>query len=391
MSTILFFLSILQLLLIILTLLKFIINAPSYLKEGVDENVAPSNLYNVSVIIPARNEEKNIERCVKTLLSQNYPKKMLEIIVIDDNSTDKTSEIVKEIIKNNPNVKLIQAPELPKNWCGKPHACWIGANASSGDMLFFLDADTYSEPSLINSGISYLETNKLDFLSLLPKFVLSTFSEKLFMPIQFFNVFLGFSFKKMNDQKDTNTIAAGACMLIKRDVYFASNGHKSVANFIQEDVEYVRILKKLNYKVNMINADKIISVRMYENFISIWQGFSKSGSSLFGNYYRVAYIASLTLLSVILSVALPVLTMYNNFYLQPIFSIEFISFVIAIIQLIVYVAFQILFLKTLKVPIIYCALYPIGYFVVSMLMFNSIRVSKIKRKKWKGRIYNVER
>ena len=135
----------------------------------------------ISILIPARNEEMNIANCIESLQKQDYPN--FEIMVLDDNSTDKTSEIVSSFAEKDERIKLIAGKKLPKGWVGKPHACYQLARKASGSWLIFTDADTLHKPSMIRSVLEIAINNKPSLLSGFPKQITDSLSQKIAVPV----------------------------------------------------------------------------------------------------------------------------------------------------------------------------------------------------------------
>jgi chlorobactene glucosyltransferase len=137
----------------------------------------------VAVIVPARDEAANIDRCLRSLVGQTYPASRLRIVVIDDHSRDRTFAIASALAQTYPQLTVLRSPPLPPHWVGKSHACWIGARAveEDADWLCFVDADVWAEPALVASAIAAANAGALDLLSLAPRQELQSFAERLVM------------------------------------------------------------------------------------------------------------------------------------------------------------------------------------------------------------------
>ena len=235
-----------------------------------------SHSKNLSILIPARNEEKNIKNCIDSIISTN--KNFNEILVYDDHSTDSTSEEIKKIIQTNRKVKLAKTHKLEKGWTGKSFACYQLAKQSSSEWILFIDADTIIKQEL-SQLIDYSKENKLTMVSAWPKIEMQSIVEKIFMPLLNFIVFTTCPMlisKKSNS--DNLGLAHGACILFKKETYFKLGGHDLVKNDLFEDTRLARIFRQKGENTYCINGSKIISVKMYDSFKSIWNGFKK-------NYY----------------------------------------------------------------------------------------------------------
>jgi len=231
---------------------------------------------NLSILIPARNEEKNIKNCIDSIIATN--KNYKEILVYDDHSTDSTNKEIKKIIQTNKKVKIAKTHRLKKGWIGKSFACYQLAKQSSSEWIVFVDADTIIKEEL-SQLIDYSKENKLTMLSAWPKIEMQSVAEKIFMPLLNFIVFTTCPMlisKKRNS--DNLALAHGACILFEKTTYFKLGGHDLVKNDLFEDTRLARIFRQKGEKNYCINGSNIISVKMYDSFNSIWNGFKK-------NYY----------------------------------------------------------------------------------------------------------
>lgn len=230
----------------------------------------------VSIIVPARNEERNLPRLLPTLLSQHYPN--YEIVVVDDQSTDRTPAILAEYAEQDKRLKVVHGAELPRNegWLGKPHAMYQGANIARGAWLLFTDADTTHGPLSLSSSMAYALSHRLDMLTILPNAELGSPSEKLLMPVAFMGIAAFYPPSKVNDPASKVAIANGQYMLIRRDVYDAVGGAGRVKDKIAEDLEFGKAVKSDGYKLYLADGRHLMTVRMYTNLRELWEGWSKN-------------------------------------------------------------------------------------------------------------------
>jgi len=230
----------------------------------------------VSVIVPARNEERNLPGLLPTLLFQHYPK--YEVIVVDDQSTDATPQILAEWAMRDPRLHVIRGEELPKDegWMGKPHAMMQGASIAKGDWLLFTDADTEHGPLALSSSIAYAMRHEVDLLTIIPDIELGTPSEKLIMPVASMGISMLYPFYRVNDPKSSTAIANGQYILVRRDVYDAVGGIERVKDKIAEDLEFGKAIKSDGYRLRIADGRHLMSVRMYTNLGEVWEGWSKN-------------------------------------------------------------------------------------------------------------------
>lgn len=266
----------------------------------------------VSVIVPARNEEASLGGCLITLVGQAEPR--FEVIVVDDHSTDRTREIAKSFP-----VKVLTADALAEGWSGKCNACWSGARAAHGKWLLFTDADTRHERDSIAQGLAEAERTGAAMLSYSPKQEVHGFAERALMPVIFAELATTFRPQEVSDPASHAAAANGQYLLIRRDAYDAVGGHAAVAQTILEDVELARRVKQAGYKLQF-RLSQVVSARMYRSFGAMWEGWTKNLALLFPHPLRLAVtrklefvvIVGLTVAAVLLRSAHPPLALASG-------------------------------------------------------------------------------
>ena len=228
----------------------------------------------ISVIIPARNEARNIHRCLQALLSQTYPN--YEIIVVDDRSTDETPHILSELAKGNAHLQVIHGSELPPSWAGKPYALVQGATAAQGEWLCFMDADTFASPELLWSTYHMAIKYHADMFSILTDQELGSFWERTILPLVFLGLSFGFPAERVNDPNKPDAISNGQFILIKRDVYDQIGGHTSVKDRVDEDKAIAILVKRAGYRLVLADGRKVALTRMYTSLPEMWEGWTKN-------------------------------------------------------------------------------------------------------------------
>ena len=230
----------------------------------------------VSIIVPARNEERNLPRLLPSLLEQRYPN--YEVIVVDDQSEDSTLQILQSWAERDKRLRVVSGKPLPREegWLGKPHAMHQGAEQAKGEWLLFTDADSFHEQQALPTTMHYALANNSDLLTIFPHYELVTPSERLVMPVVFMGILTLYPPRKVLDPKSKVAIANGQYILIKRDVYTAVGGVSSVKGQIVEDLEFGKVVKQAGYRLCIINGRQLMKVRMYTNLREIWEGWSKN-------------------------------------------------------------------------------------------------------------------
>lgn len=233
----------------------------------------PSEQPDVSVIVPARNEEANLADCLRSLIGQSGPS--YEVIVVDDHSSDRTRAIAESFP-----VRVIAADPLPDGWSGKCNAVWSGAKVAKGKWLLFTDADTRHARSSIASGLREAGALCAEMLSYSPKQQVHSCAERALMPVIFSELATTYRPRDVSDPNSPVAAANGQYLLIRRDAYFAVGGHAAVANAILEDVELARLLKRAGLKLQFRQSD-VVTTRMYRRLSQMWEGWTKNLALLF--------------------------------------------------------------------------------------------------------------
>jgi chlorobactene glucosyltransferase len=226
----------------------------------------------ISVIVPARNEVRNIGRCAAALLAQDYPH--YELIIIDDRSSDATPQILAGL--QDARLIVLHGSELPEGWAGKPHALVQAADAAHGEWLCFVDADTFASPQLLASTLAAAQDSRADLFTILTGQELGSFWEKVIQPVIFTALSVGFPARRVNDPDRPDAIANGQFILVKRSVYDVVGGHRAVYNRIAEDQALAMLVKGRGCRLVIADGRELASTRMYTSFSEIWEGWTKN-------------------------------------------------------------------------------------------------------------------
>jgi glycosyltransferase involved in cell wall biosynthesis len=256
----------------------------------------------VSVIVPARNEEASLSDCLTSLAAQQGV--AFEIIVVDDHSTDRTSEIASSFSRNA--VKLIHAPQLPHGWTGKNNAVAAGAKIARGDWFLFTDADTIHLPGSLARSIEEAKRQKAALLSYSPQQVVKTFWEKAVMPVIFAELAASFRPSQVSNPNSSAAAANGQYILITREAYSAVGGHAAIAANLLEDVALARAVKRSGRKIFFRFAADAVRTRMYRTFAQLREGWTKNLALLFPHPLRLAALRVLEFILIIASLAIAI-------------------------------------------------------------------------------------
>ncbi len=241
----------------------------------------------ISAIVPARNEEANIAACVESLALQP---EIGEIIVVDDQSGDRTAEIVKSLTLKHPQLRLVSAVDLPAGWVGKNHAVWLGAQETRYSWLLFTDADATQFPGAAAKALENASQNDVALVSYSPQQLMKTWYEKSLIPFVYCRLATYFDYEKIRDPKQPQVAAAnGQFLLIRRAVYDQIGGHAAVAADVLEDVALARRVKAAGHRLWFGPGQGIVQTRMYRSFSAMWQGWKKNLYRLIGGGPRGVY------------------------------------------------------------------------------------------------------
>ncbi|MBA3285029.1 MAG: glycosyltransferase [Nitrosopumilus sp.] len=227
----------------------------------------------VSIILPARNEEKYIGKCLDSLLAQDYSN--YEVIAINDSSSDKTGEIIKRHSMTHPRIIYVDAQPKPEGWTGKNWACYQGYLHSKGDLFLFTDADSIHSTPTISLAVTQLLSEKLDALTAIPKILACDFWTKIALPLLWTFSVARFSALKANNPKTKVGYFFGSFFIITREAYEMVGTHKSVRQEIVEDAELGRKVKEQGFSLRVVHGEKYINAIWARDSSTLWHGLRR--------------------------------------------------------------------------------------------------------------------
>jgi glycosyltransferase involved in cell wall biosynthesis len=275
----------------------------------------------LSVIIPARNEERTLPDCLASLLVQSEPgfalRRQWEVIVINDASTDKTREIAQQTAATQEGVTVLDAPPLDLSsrggFTGKSNACWTGAQAARGRRLLFTDADTIHQTNDLTRALQEADRHNAALLSYSPRQIITGFWQHAVMPLIFSEATSVYPYSQVNDPVQTLAAANGQFLMVDRDAYFAVGGHRAIGKDILEDVALANNVKRSKRTIRFRYAPDALSTRMYRTTSEMIEGWSKNLALLFP---KPIALALWRILDLLLFFGLPALAL-RIFWLQP--------------------------------------------------------------------------
>jgi chlorobactene glucosyltransferase len=344
----------------------------------------------LSILVPARNEEQCIEACVRSLVAQSY--KPLEVLVLDDNSSDATATLVQRMIDELPPVqkgrlRLLHGEALPPGWRGKNFACHQLAQNARGDYLLFTDADTIHAPGTARAVIECMRTFGVKLLTAQPEHVVESIGERLVVPLLNFTI-LTLLPVALIPRRPEPSLATGNGQLLcfHRSAYEALGGHEAVKGRVLEDVLLARAVKAAGYRMIFVDALELIHCRMYRSFADVWAGFSKN---LFAFYnYSLPFALIALSLNLLLFVMPPVLLLASLVIpFQP--AVLFCAASAYLLAVLMRILLTLRFTRSQRgLMLALCLLHPISVVLECLILLNSIRWHYRKKGTvWKGRQY----
>ena len=340
----------------------------------------------VAVIVPARDEAANIDRCLRSLAAQTYPASCLRIVVIDDHSSDRTFAIASALAQTCPRLTVLRSPPLPPHWVGKSHACWIGAHAveEDTDWLCFVDADVWAEPALIASAIAAARAKALDLLSLAPRQELQSFAERLVMPCGLYLLAFCQDLRTVQARDSSEVTATGQFMLVRRVCYETIGGHAAVHGAICEDLMLARLLKRSGGHATLKDGRRVLSTRMYRGWSTLWIGIAKNLSEMLGGPLRTIAIA---VAAVALAWAAWLIPLRDAVDCAQGNSGSCAGLIPAALGSAAAFGLHIAGASYFGIPPWYGLLFPLGYSAGALIAIDSVRRRLSGRVSWKGRTY----
>lgn len=351
----------------------------------------------VSIILPCRNEENYIEKCLDSLLMQDYPN--YEIIAINDSSADKTGEIIKRYSKTHGKIVYVDAETKPKGWTGKNWACYQGYLNSKGSLFLFTDADTTHSASTISLAVTHLVAEGLDALTAIPKILAHDFWTRITLPILWTFSLARYSALKANNPKTRVGYFFGSFFIITRQAYEKVGTHKSVREEIVEDGELGRKVKEQGLNLRVVHGERHINAVWARDSSTLWHGLRRIMIPLFR---KEKIKASMMVVATFVLLLLPLIilpfsaiTSFNGKEADSSFinnhSISLILLFLTIISILLLILTNILQLRySVFQNILYSLYFPLaGSFVFIVSLSSIFDNRKENAINWQGRKYSI--
>jgi chlorobactene glucosyltransferase len=363
-------------------------NAPQFAKSilSLDQGPWLGPKPKVSVIVAARNEEKMIGDCIRSLLGQSYPN--LEIIAVDDSSTDSTLQILEKISIDDKRLRPVCAGKKPEGWVGKTWPCWRGFEGSTGEILLFVDADSKFRSDLLDLCVRYIEQKKIDMFSLGPRVKINGLWARSVLPLITGAINLLYPMQKVNDSASKRAYVFGTFFLVKRSVYEKTGGHSSIRNEIVEDAALGTLVKTSGYRLRVERGIQFLETVWEDDFRSIYVGLERVFST------SVKGIGSLSLLN---AVFLLLVMIYPLLFLAGFVLLRSANYVI-LLGVFASLGNAVIFLTLSAYELravtgrmgVDPILYPIGGLVfISAILSTTLKMRSNIGLEWKGQAYKI--
>lgn len=340
----------------------------------------------ISVILPARNEEGFIEKCINSLLDQDYQN--YEIIAVDDQSEDNTGKIIKKLAEKNSKVIHVTANPKPKNWIGKNWACVEGFKKSSGELLLFTDADTTHSKKMVTLSVSHMASENLDALTVIPKMLCLDRWTRITLPMLSTFLHTRFSALRVNDPSKKTGYFFGSFFIIKKQTYESVGTHESVKGELVEDGALGKKVKESGFKMKMVRGEHLLDAVWARDFTTLWNGLKRLSIPLYLQSKKISVGIFFTILF-LLFMPFPILA-YSAMFVNLGESFSVLFSVSVITTILLYIAAIIEAKKGLGLGSIYALLSPVGSFII-VLGFASgmLQAKNNEAVMWRGRTYSM--
>jgi len=369
-----------------ITLMKSMVDSFRYTPILDKFHAKTHHIPRVSIILPARNEEGFIAKCLDSLISQDYPN--YEIITIDDSSEDSTGEIISKYAEKNSKVIHVTAGPKPEGWMGKNWACMDGYKRATGELLLFTDADTEFEKNVISLAVSHLESLGLDALTVIPKMVCLDVWTKITLPVISTFLHTRFSAIRVNDPTKKTGYFFGSFFIIRKTTYDSVGTHEGVKHEIIEDGALGKKVKEGGFRMKMVRGDHLIEAVWARDWSTLWNALKRLMIPLFLQNGRIA-----------VGIFFAVLFLLFMPYVFLLYSIPFAAssasfsavFVSSVVSSALLFSACVIDARALQIKMKYAIFAPLGSLVVvGGFLVGLIQAKSSSAVSWRGRTYSMK-
>lgn len=356
-------------------------------QAGVKTGEVPAPV--VSICIPARNEEVNLEACVVGLLASDL--REIEVLVYDDQSTDGTPKIIDGLMAFDARVRRVTTEPLPEGWNGKQHACWRMSKAARGEWMLFTDADVRFAPACVSGALSFAKERNVGLASTFPRQIVKTLGEALLVPNIFFILFGYLPMGRMQRTKDPSASAGcGQFLFVRRDVYEKFGGHSAFKNSMHDGVKMPREVRKAGFGTDLFDGTNLVSCRMYRGLQQSWRGFAKNAYEGLGSLFLLVFLTIVNALGHMVPwIAAAVLAVMSAAGTLPATQDARASLVLAIAATWLGFMQRLTLAQRLALPLSTALTHPIGVLMMTLVQWYSYVLHVQGKREWRGRVATV--
>ena len=344
---------------------------------------APTDV-SVSIVIPAHNEERVIDRCATSLRNQSYTN--IQIIFVLDRCTDRTLEILQKHAEEDDRICIVENDHCPDDWAGKCNAAKIGAAKATGDWLLFTDSDTKFDVELVKCAVASALKRGASLLSLLSTLTFDSNYERMVQPIASTFLVRQFPVDRVNRERNSRPFANGQFLLFTRSAYEEIGGHDAVQEELLEDIAFARVIHKCGKRVQLLFADGLLKCSMYSSFEAFQNGWKRI--YIEASSRNVKRLKKSGCLAILLGVLLPLASVAGiavGYTSSPILFWTSIGSITSCVLVIAWLY------RINRAPIIFTIFAPIGASVVAKLFFDAAAMLQRREQiHWCGKAYDLE-
>lgn len=351
-------------------------------------NISHPTSPRITVCVPARNEEANLEACVRSILTSTH--RDVEVLVYDDQSTDNTPNILAKLIASDPRVRAAQVTPLPSGWNGKQHACWRMSEQARGQWLCFTDADVRFEPACLADALAFAQAQKADMVSTFPRQITGSLAERLAVPMIFFILFSYLPMPRMRTTRDPAASAAcGQFILVSRAAYDKAGGHQAFKNSMHDGVKMPREVRKAGFHTDLFDGTHLLSVRMYRGLAQTWRGFAKNAFEGLGSVGLLMFITVVHLLAHVLPWIIVPWALLGKLAATSTNSPTDLAALFAVSCVAMAVLQRFMLARRFEQGLTPVLLHPLGVLMMTAIQWHSLYLALTGQRAWRGRVATV--
>jgi len=360
----------------VMTIINLRLFKPSPPAPAFDSG-AGTTLPSLAVCIPARNEEPNIEACVRSVLDSDYPP--LTVLVYDDQSTDQTPRILERLKTADGRLKTVATRPLGAGWVGKQWACDQLGHAADADYLLFIDADVRISSDCLARSVALAAATRTDLLSTFPRQITLSLGERLLIPLIHFILLSYLPFPRMRSTSDPSASAAcGQFILVRREAYLKIGGHGACRGSMHDGVKLPRAFRRAGFKTDLFDGTDVAECRMYQGLSNTWRGFTKNAFEGLGSVGLLVFLTVLHAVGHVLPwLVLGALALRGSLLSLPA--------AVAAAAVLVSLSQRLLLARTFRQSRLSALLHPVGVTMMTLVQWHSYVLALTGRRGWKGR------